>query len=228
MRTILVVEDEPKIRQVVTSYLIHGGYQVEEAESGHQTLALLERTSVDLILLDLMLPDISGEVLCQQIRARSSIPIIMLTAKSAKSQQVHGLEIGADDYIVKPFDPAELLARIRAVLRRTNEEDVLADRIVSKNGELVVDSVRNEVLLKDQPVPLTGAEYKLLLVFVRHPCRTFSREELIEKIHSLDFEGDTRTIDQHIKNIRQKIETDPKKPTYIQTVYGVGYRYSGG
>jgi two-component system response regulator ResD len=228
MRTILVVEDEFKIRQVLNSYLAHAGYRVEEADSGQTALTILAQSAVDLVLLDLMLPDIDGEELCKQIRSSSSVPIIILTAKSAKMQQLHGFEIGADDYIVKPFDPEELLARIRAVLRRTNERDVLADRIESVGGELIIDSVKNEVLLKKQPVTFTSAEYKLLMVLVRHPNRTFSREELIEKVHNLDFEGDTRTIDQHIKNIRQKIETDPKKPKYIQTVYGVGYRYTGG
>lgn len=228
MRTILVVEDEFKIRQVLHSYLIHAGYRVEEAETGHEALKIIAQTTVDLILLDLMLPDISGEELCKQIRAVYPVPIIMLTAKSAKSQQIHGFEIGADDYIVKPFDPAELLVRIRAVLRRTNEGDVLADRIESASGELIIDSIKNEVLLNQQPVTLTTAEYKLLLVLVRHPNRTFSREELIEKVHSLDFDGDARTIDQHIKNIRQKMESNPKQPRFIQTVYGAGYRYTGG
>lgn len=228
MRTILIVDDEYKIRQVLNSYLVHAGYRVEEAENGLMALSILEQTAIDLVLLDLMLPDIAGEELCKQIRSMSPVPIIMLTAKSGKSQQIHGLEIGADDYIVKPFDPSELLARIRAVLRRTNAVDVLADRIESANGELVIDSVKNEVFLDQQPITLTSAEYKLLLVLVRHPSRTFTREELIEKINSLDFERDARSIDQHIKNIRHKIEENPKKPRFIQTVYGTGYRYTGG
>lgn len=147
MRTILIVEDEYKIRQVLNSYLVHAGYRVEEVENGLMALSILEQTAIDLVLLDLMLPDITGEELCKQIRSISPVPIIMLTAKSGKSQQIHGLEIGADDYIVKPFDPLELLARIRAVLRRTNAMDVLADRIESANGELVIDSVKNEVFI---------------------------------------------------------------------------------
>lgn len=228
MRTILLVDDEYKIRQVLHSYLIHAGYRVEEAENGLKALETIERSVIDLVLLDLMLPDMSGEDLCKQIRAINPVPIIMLTAKSGQSQRVHGLAIGADDYVVKPFDPSELLARIRAVLRRTNATDVLADRIESANGELVIDSVKNEVLLHQNPISLTSAEYKLLLVFVRHPNRTFTREELIEKINRFDYEGDSRSIDQHVKNLRQKIEDYPRKPKFIQTVYGAGYRYTGG
>lgn len=228
MRTVLIVEDEGKIRQVLHSYLVHAGYAVEEAENGREAMSVFEKAAIDLVLLDLMLPDITGEELCKQFRSRKAVPIIMLTAKSGKSQQIHGLEIGADDYVVKPFDPSELLARIRAVLRRTNSLDVLADRIESSDGELVIDSVKQEIYLHQQPVLLTSAEYKLMQVFSRHPNRTFTREELIEKINSLDFEGDARSIDQHIKNLRHKIEDNPRKPKYIQTVYGAGYRYIGG
>lgn len=228
MRDILIVEDEHKIREVLKSYLNHAGYRVWEAENGGTAMRIFEKNAIDLVLLDLMLPDISGEELCRQIRSQSPVPIIMLTAKSGTAQQVHGLEIGADDYVVKPFEPSELLARIRAVLRRTRQDDVLADRMESADGELVIDSVRKEVQLRQQPVSLTSAEFKLLLVFVRHPYRTFTREELIEKINTLEYEGDIRSIDQHIKNLRHKIEIDPKKPKYIQTVYGAGYRYIGG
>ncbi|OXS54963.1 DNA-binding response regulator [Cohnella sp. CIP 111063] len=228
MKTILVIEDETKIREVITSYLEHAGYRVIGAESGETGYNIIQQFPLDLILLDLMLPDISGEELCKRIRANHSIPIIMLTAKSSKTQQINGLEIGADDYIVKPFDPRELIVRIRTVMRRAHDDGLLADRIESANGEMTIDSLKQQVLLNGEPINLTPVEIKLLFVLAKHPNRIFDREQLIEKVHSLDFEGDSRTIDQHIKNIRQKIEEDPKNPIYIQTVYGKGYRFTGG
>ncbi|RED76093.1 response regulator transcription factor [Cohnella phaseoli] len=228
MKTILVIEDETKIREVITSYLEHAGYRVIGAETGENGYNCMQQYPVDLILLDLMLPDIPGEDLCKRLRATHSVPIIMLTAKSSKSQQITGLELGADDYIIKPFDPRELIVRIRTVLRRAQNDGLLADRIESANGELSIDSLKQEVLLNGELINLTPVEIKLLFVLAKHPNRIFDREQLIEKVHSLDFEGDARTIDQHVKNIRQKIERDPKHPIYIQTVYGKGYRFTGG
>lgn len=228
MSKILVVEDEEKIREVIIAYLIKAGYDTCEAGDGQTALHELKRNHVDLILLDLMLPDISGEALCNQIRSFNPVPIIMLTAKSSMSHRIQGLSIGADDYIVKPFDPHELIARIRAVLRRTNQQELLADRMEFANGHLIVDSNAQQVFVEQVPVNLTPNEYKLLIVMARNPERTFSREELIEKVMGIDFDGDARTIDQHVKNLRQKIEVDPKNPAYIKTVFGMGYRFHGG
>lgn len=228
MSRILVVDDEDKIREVIVAYLLKAGYDTCEAGNGHHALQQLNSNHVDLILLDLMLPDISGEDLCNHIRTFASVPIIMLTAKSSMNHRIQGLATGADDYIVKPFDPNELIARIRAVLRRTNQQDLLADRMVYANGRFIVDSNKQQVFINQMQVSLTPNEYKLLIVMARNPERTFTREELIEKIMGLDFDGDARIIDQHVKNLRQKIEEDPKNPKHIQTVFGVGYRFHGG
>ncbi len=228
MKTILMVDDEDKIRDVVVSYLKKDGFRTMEAGTGMEALQTIRNVPVDLVILDLMLPDIPGEQVCQTIRQQSSVPILMLTAKVDKSSRVHGLNIGADDYVIKPFDPLELVARVRAILRRTDEHHLLVDRISFNDGELIIDSARNEVFLLGQPVNLTPSEYKLLLVLARHPQRQFHREELVEKVLGADFEGDVRAIDQHVKNLRQKIEPDPKHPKYIHTVYGIGYRFMGG
>lgn len=228
MSKILVVEDEEKIREVIIAYLLKAGYETCEAGDGQAALYEINRNSVDLVLLDLMLPDMSGEALCNKIRAFNPVPIIMLTAKSAMNHRIHGLSIGADDYIIKPFDPHELIARIRSVLRRTNQQELLADRMEYAKGHLIVDSNAQQVFIKQVPVNLTPNEYRLLIVMARNPERTFTRDELIEKVMGIDFDGDARTIDQHVKNLRQKIEEDPKNPTYIQTVFGTGYRFHGG
>ncbi|OUM90792.1 MAG: DNA-binding response regulator [Bacillus thermozeamaize] len=228
MKTILMVDDEDKIRDVVVSYLRKHGFRTLEAGTGTEALQTIRRDRVDLVILDLMLPDLPGEEVCEKIRQESSVPILMLTAKVDKASRIRGLTIGADDYVIKPFDPLEVVARVRAILRRSDDHDLLADRISFNNGELVIDSVHHAVFLRGRPVNLTPSEFKLLLVLARHPQRHFHREELVEKVLGLDFEGDVRAIDQHVKNLRQKIEPDPKQPTYIQTVYGIGYRFTGG
>lgn len=228
MKTILMVDDEDKIRDVVVSYLQKHGFRTLEAGTGRAALQTIRSERVDLVILDLMLPDIPGEQVCQTIRQLSSVPILMLTAKVDKSSRIHGLTIGADDYVIKPFDPLELVARVRAILRRSDDHHPLADRIAFNDGELVIDAVHHKVFLCGQPVNLTPSEFKLLLVLARHPQRQFHREELVEKVLGFDFEGDVRAIDQHVKNLRQKIEPDPKQPKYIQTVYGIGYRFTGG
>lgn len=225
---ILMVDDEEKIRDVAVSYLQKDGFRTLEAGTGTEALQTIQNVLVDLVILDLMLPDMTGEQVCQSIRQQSSVPILMLTAKVAEDNRIHGLTIGADDYMIKPFDPRELVARIRAILRRTDDQYLLADRISFQNDELVIDSLREEVYSCGEPVNLTPSEYKLLLVLARHPQRQFTREELVEKVLGYDFEGDARTIDQHVKNLRQKIEPDPKQPKYIHTVYGKGYRFIGG
>lgn len=228
LKNILIVEDEKKIRDVVSSYLEKEGYNPIEAENGSKAIEILSNSPIDLVILDLMLPDTSGEEICKRIRRGSAIPIIMLTAKASEDDRIQGLSLGADDYVVKPFSPRELVARVKAIIRRTSEDTLLADRIEFDNGYLVIDTLQHEVYVKDKIVSLTPNEYKMLLVLARHPERPFKREELIEKALGFDYEGEERTIDQHIKNLRQKIEPDPKQPQFIVTVFGVGYRFAGG
>ncbi len=227
MRNILIVEDEEKIRAVIAAYLQRDGFATTEAADGMQALDRIATHSFDLIILDLMLPDISGEDICRQIRKLGSTPIIMLTAKTAIDHRIHGLSLGADDYVVKPFDPNELIARIRSVLRRTNPQELLADRLEYSAGRLVIDNQAKQVYVANELVNLTPSEFKLLLVMARNAERTFSREELIELVLGYEFDGDARIIDQHIKNVRHKIETDPKHPVWIRTVFGIGYRFDG-
>jgi len=224
MKNVLIVDDEEKIREVIASYLNKEGYHTREAASGTEALEILRSEPVHLIILDLMLPDLPGEEVCQQIRRFSAVPILMLTAKSAEDERIQGLLMGADDYVVKPFSPREVVARVKAILRR-GEQDLLAERLTF--GELLIDTGQRKVFRHGQMVNLTPMEYKLLLILARHPHRAFSREELIEKLFGFDYEGDLRTIDQHVKNLRQKIEPIPSDPMYIQTVYGFGYRFVG-
>jgi DNA-binding response OmpR family regulator len=228
VKTILIVEDEPKLLEVVSSYLKKEGYHTLEALTANEAINYLINHSVDFVILDLMLPDMSGEVLCQRIRQTHTLPILMLTAKVSEEERINGLSLGADDYMVKPFSPRELVLRVKTILRRTGDEGLLAEQITYNKGELKVDARKQEVYIHGDLVNLTPNEYKLLLTFGRHPNRVFSREELVEKILGFDYEGDTRTIDQHVKNLRSKLETDPKNPHYIVTVFGVGYKFTGG
>jgi two-component system, OmpR family, response regulator ResD len=228
MKTILIVDDEEKIREVVVSYLQNEGYATVEAGTGNKALEFVQGGNVDLLILDLMLPDMSGEDVCRAIRQFSSVPVIMLTAKASEDDRVQGLTLGADDYVVKPFSPRELTARVKANLRRAQDDTLLAETISFQNDDLIIRPIKHEVYKKGNLISLTPNEYKLLLILARHPNRTFTREELIEKVLGFDFEGDARSIDQHIKNLRQKIESDPKKPQYIVTVFSVGYRFTGG
>jgi len=228
MKTIAVVDDEYKIRDVLVSYLAQGGFRCLEAGTGREALRIVEEQPPDLIILDLMLPDMDGEAVCEAIRRIHSIPILMLTAKVSESNRIRGLSLGADDYVIKPFDPREVVARVRAILRRSDDNQLLADRLVFHGGHLAIDSLKQEVHCGGEAVSLTPNEYKLLLALAKHPQRRFTREELVEKVLGYEFEGDIRTIDQHVKNIRSKIEPDPKSPVYIVTVYGTGYRFAGG
>lgn len=228
MRTILVVDDEAKIRDVVISYLRKEGYQTLEAETGSKAMQLVQTKPVDLVILDLMLPDVGGEQVCLAIRQIHSVPILMLTAKVSENNRIHGLTIGADDYVTKPFDPREIVARVRTILRRSDDRQLLADRLSFNDNHLIIDSLKQQIICDGQPVNLTPNEYKLLLVLAKYPQRHFTREELVERVLGFDFEGDMRTIDQHVKNIRSKIERDAKSPVYIVTVYGIGYRFAGG
>jgi DNA-binding response OmpR family regulator len=206
--------------------LVQAGFQVIEAPNGEKALQTIRYKKVDFVILDLMLPDMSGEQICQKIRELSAIPILMLTAKVSESDRIYGLSIGADDYVVKPFSPKEVVARVKAIFRRAGA-DLLAAKVSFYNGDLVIDNEKQEVQKKGQVVHLTPGEFRLLVVLARHPERPFSREALILKVFGYEYEGDDRTIDQHIKNLRQKIEDNPKEPAYIVTVYGFGYRFIG-
>ena len=225
--TILVADDEPKIVEVLSGYLDKEGYQVVTASTGREVLETLEQGGLSLIILDLMLPDLSGEEVCSEVRAKSAVPILMLTAKHGEEDRLRGLHIGADDYVTKPFSVKEVVARVGVILRRSSNVHPLAERLVYRNGDLVIDAERQIVLKNGQEIELTITEYKLLVILSRHPKRVFSREELIDKAFGLDFRGDNRAIDGHIKNLRAKIEDDARHPLYIQTVYGVGYRFEG-
>lgn len=225
--TIVVADDEPKIVEVLFDYLQKDGYHVVMASTGREVLELVERNIPSLIILDLMLPDVSGEEVCKIIRTKSPVPILMLTAKYSEDDRLRGLHIGADDYVVKPFSVKEVVARVGVILRRTQENAVLATQLSYHDGDLVIDAEHQIVRKHGNPVDMTVSEYRLLSTLARHPKRVFSREELIEKVFGLDFRGDTRTIDTHIKNLRAKIEEDPHRPVYIQTVYGAGYRFGG-
>lgn len=220
---ILVIEDEKKIAELVKAYLEKEGFEVTAAQTGKEAVSVLTN-KFDLIILDLMLPDMDGEDICRSIRKDSDIPIIMLTAKSEEEDRIKGLGIGADDYVVKPFSPRELVARVKALLRRTKGPK---QSVSFNNGDLVIDSLRFEIKKDGTPVVLTPTEFKLLQCLAEHPGQIFSRLQLVNIILGYDFDGYDRTIDAHIKNIRHKIEEDPREPSYIKTVYGVGYRFIG-
>jgi DNA-binding response OmpR family regulator len=224
-RKIVVIDDEASVQEVVRAYLEKDGYQVFVAGNGVEGLALAERLKPALIVLDLMLPDISGEEICSDIRSRSDVPILMLTAKASADERVAGLVSGADDYLVKPFSPRELVARVNAVLRRTQGiEAPLVAKARFDGGRLEIDTVEHIVRRDGVAVDLTPNEYKLLTTLARYPGRAYSRFELIDRVQGDDFEGFERTIDVHVKNLRKKIEPDTAHPRYIETVTGIGYR----
>lgn len=226
--TILVVDDEENIVDVVKSYLEKKEFRVLTAGNGAEALRLFTQNAPDLVILDLMLPDVSGEDVCRTIRKKSRVPIIMLTAKVLEEEILQGLDIGADDYVTKPFSPRQLMARVDALLRRVSLDPIPLVREFSfRAGELVVDSQRHEVRKQGAQVSLTPNEYRILMAMLKYPSKVFTREELIRFAFNDDFEGFDRVIDTHIKNLRQKIEPDPKSPRYILTVHGVGYRFGG-
>ncbi len=223
---ILVVDDEENILQVIKAYLEKNKYIVYEADTGKGAIHLFETLKPDLIVLDLMLPDMTGEEVCRMVRKSSNVPILMLTAKSSEDDMVNGLMIGADDYITKPFSPRELLARVITLLRRTNaQQPGNVSRLSFAQGSLTMDLERYEVWLNKEAVSLTLMEFKLLEILAKHPKRVFSRLELVNLTQGDSYEGFERTIDVHIKNIRQKIGDDPKHPLFIGTVFGVGYKF---
>jgi len=223
---ILVVDDDKKIVELVTLYLKKDGYHVLAAYDGRQAIELARRKQPDLIVLDLMLPQVDGMDVCRILRAESQVPIIMLTGRSTDDDKLQGLDLGADDYVTKPFNPRELLARIRAVLRRTTGKQEPGPSEIHF-GEMVVDFVRHQVQASGQVVNLTPTEFRLLEVLVKEPGRAFSRLELLEQAFGYDYEGLERTVDVHIMNLRKKIEPEPGRPRYVVTVPGLGYRFEG-
>jgi len=223
-RRVLLVEDEKSIRDAVVAYLEREGFWVTPAADGEAALHAFSLHNFDLIVLDLMLPKVSGEDVCREIREKSDVPIIMLTAKGEVDDRIAGLELGADDYLVKPFSPRELIARIKVLLRRSHVTDI-PQRDFLKYGDLELDVGGHRALFAGKDLDLTVSEFKLLLVLARYPGRVYSRMELVDKVLGYDFEGYERTVDSHIKNLRAKLGDDPKEPRYISTVHGVGYRF---
>jgi two-component system alkaline phosphatase synthesis response regulator PhoP len=226
-KKVLVVDDDTKTVELVKLYLNRDGYKVLVAYDGNEALRLARESHPDLIVLDLMLPGCNGLEVCRTIRNESDVPIIMLTARTTEDDKLTGLDLGADDYVTKPFSPRELAARVRAVLRRLPEDMLERGPIELNNGELTVNFLKHEASLAGKPLNLTPVEFKLLGVLVREPERVFSRAQLIEKVLGYDFDGFDRTIDVHILNLRRKLEPDASHPRYIRTVYGAGYKFVG-
>lgn len=227
-RNILIVDDEPKILEVITSFLENKGYHIFTAENGNQALKIFGQENIALVVLDLMLPDISGEEVCIALRKQSRVPIIMLTAKADENNLLQGLKIGADDYITKPFSLKELQARIETVLRRSGDDlTPLTVKCSWNDGDLCVDFEKNIIKKKQKIVSLTPNELKILSALIKYPGKVFTRLELIETALGTDFDGYDRAIDSHVKNLRQKIEDDPRSPVYILTVHGLGYKFGG-
>jgi len=225
MKMILIVDDEQRLLDVLEAYLVKDGFQVARAENGRQALEKAKRVQPDLIVLDVMMPVMDGFDFLREYRKTASVPVIMLTAKISNEDIVIGLELGADDYMVKPFQPRELVARIRAVLRRVETPQIRPKKL-RFNG-IALHPERREVEVGDELQPLTPSEYSLLALLMSAPGRVFSRRELLEATQGEVFEGYERTIDTHIKNLRIKVEADSRNPVFIKTVYGVGYRFSG-
>lgn len=224
-KNILVVDDEENIVSVVKAYLEKEGYNVFTAYSGKSAIEVFNEENIDFVILDLMLPDLTGEEVCKKIRIQSGVPILMLTAKVEESDRIYGLDIGADDYMVKPFSPKELVARVRAILRRINNDNIKANILYFSDGDLIIDLNKMEIKRQGKIVDLTATEQKILNLLAQNAGKIFTREELVVKILGYDYDGYDRTIDTHIKNIRHKIEDESQK--YILTVYGVGYKFMG-
>jgi two-component system response regulator RegX3 len=225
MTRILIVEDEESVLDPLELLLSKEGFTIETARDGREALEKFVKTNPDLILLDLMLPEVSGTEVCRQIRAKSQVPIIMLTAKDTEVDKVVGLELGADDYVVKPYSKAELVARIKAVLRRNN-----ADAFVNQGGSIsagpvVIDVERHQVSINGENIALPLKEFELLEFLVRNSGRVLTRTQLIDRVWGSDYFGDTKTLDVHVKRLRAKIEKDPANPVYIQTIRGLGYKF---
>ena len=221
---ILVVDDEPKIVKLARDYLERSNFQVISADDGVTALAMARHERPDLIVLDLNLPGMDGQDVCRALRRESAVPIIMLTARVEETDRLIGLELGADDYIVKPFSPRELVARVRAVLRRVRG-DVQQSGLI-RAGDLEIDERGRRVVKQGDPIHLTRIEFNLLHTLASHPGQPFSRAQLLDRLHGVTYDGYDRSIDAHVKNLRLKLEDDPAHPRYVLTVYGVGYKFS--
>jgi DNA-binding response OmpR family regulator len=224
METVLVVDDEPTVREVVVRYLRRDGFEALEAADVQSARELLASRSPSLVVLDLMLPGGDGLDLCRWIRGRSELPIIMLTARVDEADRIVGLELGADDYVTKPFSPRELTARVRSVLRRSTTSPATSPRL--SFGDLELDAATREVLVSREPVRLTAKEFDLLHFLARHPRQVFSRQQLMDGVWGYEAAFDTGTLTVHIRRLREKIERDPARPRWIETVWGVGYRFA--
>jgi two-component system alkaline phosphatase synthesis response regulator PhoP len=226
MKTILVVDDEPKIIQLARDYLEHAGFAVLTARDGKTALAGVRSAKPDLVILDLGLPGMDGLDVTRAVRKDSNVPIVMLTARGEESDKLVGLELGADDYITKPFSPKELVARVRAVLRRAESARESPSAEVIRVRDVALDVPRMRVTVGGRPVDVTPTEFQLLAALARQPGRIFTRAQLLDAVRGVAFESYERAIDAHVKNIRRKIEPDPHEPRYVLTVYGVGYKFA--
>jgi DNA-binding response OmpR family regulator len=228
MKTILVVDDEPRIAALARDYLEHAGFAVITASTGRAALEAVRRQRPDLVVLDLGLPELDGLDVTREIRRDSSLPIVMLTARDDELDKLLGLELGADDYLTKPFSPRELVARVKAVLRRVDRQGPASGggQDIIRAGELVMDPPRMRVELGERQIDLTPTEFQLLATLAAQPGRIFTRSQLLDALHGVAFESYERAIDTHIKNIRRKLEPDPRVPRFVLTVYGVGYRFA--
>jgi DNA-binding response OmpR family regulator len=224
MKTVLVVDDEPKITNLVRDYLVRSGFSVLTARDGGEALSTAREQKPDLLIVDLGLPDIDGLDVTRTLRKESSVPMIILTARDEETDKILGLELGADDYMTKPFSPKELIARVRAALRRSEMSTQPMPDDILHAGDLRIDLIRHQVRVKDRNVELTATEFELLTAMARQPGRVFTRAQLLDIIHGVSFESFERAIDSHIKNLRRKIEPDPQEPIYLLMVYGVGYK----
>ena len=221
---ILVVDDEPKIIKLAQDYLERSQFRVLPASDGISALAAARQEKPDLVVLDLNLPGMDGLDVCRALRRESAVPIIMLTARVEETDRLIGLEMGADDYITKPFSPRELVARVRAVLRRVSGDLVQPDLV--RVGDLEIDIDGHNVSLAGEELQLTRIEFNLLAALAQHPGQTFSRAQLLDRLHGVAYDGYDRSVDAHIKNLRRKLEADPTEPRYVQTVYGIGYKFT--
>jgi DNA-binding response OmpR family regulator len=228
MKTILVVDDEPRIAALARDYLEHAGFAVITASTGRAALEAVRRQRPDLVVLDLGLPELDGLDVTREIRRDSSLPIVMLTARDDELDKLLGLELGADDYLTKPFSPRELVARVKAVLRRVDRQGPGGGggQDIIRAGDLVMDPPRMRVELGARQIELTPTEFQLLATLAAQPGRIFTRSQLLDALHGVAFESYERAIDTHIKNIRRKLEPDPRVPRFVLTVYGVGYRFA--
>jgi len=225
-KKILIVDDEPQILRVLQAYLEKEGYKVVTAKDGKIAISVFDLENPDFIILDLNLPGMDGLDVCREIRKDSNVPIMMLTARVEEIDKLIGLEIGADDYVVKPFSPREVVARVRTILKRARTDDGTEE--VIRQGKLVINLAQHTVILEDHSVELTPTEFQILVTLARSPKRVFSRLQLMEQAQGSAYEGYERTIDAHVKNLRNKLEPDPKNPAYIHTVFGLGYKFEPG